>query len=117
MAGVLGHICVWVLICIHVTPLVLAQGGTQFVHYDFRKADLYRDGMATIEDGVLQITGNTTKSTGHAFHKTPHEVHNFVFKFVFIFNRVYLCNPSTAQPHFFWSRYGYCGSSYHRPQV
>ncbi|CAG7910464.1 unnamed protein product [Brassica rapa] len=71
MAGVLGHICVWILICIHVTPLVLAQGGTQFVHYDFRKADLYRDGMATIEDGVLQITGNTTKSTGHAFHKTP----------------------------------------------
>ncbi|KAH0906793.1 hypothetical protein HID58_038620, partial [Brassica napus] len=71
MAGVLGHMCIWILICIHVTPLVLAQGGTQFVHYDFRKVDLYRDGMATIEDGVLQITGNTTKSTGHAFHKTP----------------------------------------------
>ncbi|KAL0735150.1 hypothetical protein Bca4012_011360 [Brassica carinata] len=71
MAGILGYMCVWILICIHVTPLVSAQGGTQFVHYDFRKADLYRDGMATIEDGRLQITGNTTKSTGHAFHKTP----------------------------------------------
>ncbi|KAF8102461.1 hypothetical protein N665_0198s0161 [Sinapis alba] len=71
MAGVLGHMGVWILICIHVIPLVLAQGGTQFVHYDFGKADLYRDGMATIEDGRLQITGNTTKSNGHAFHKTP----------------------------------------------
>ncbi|CAH8306325.1 unnamed protein product [Eruca vesicaria subsp. sativa] len=71
MTGLLGYIGVWILICIHVTPLVSAQGRTQFVHYDFTKADLHRDGMATIEDGLLQITGNTTKSTGHAFHKTP----------------------------------------------
>ncbi|KAL1207594.1 putative L-type lectin-domain containing receptor kinase II.2 [Cardamine amara subsp. amara] len=54
-----------------VISMVLAQDGNQFVHYDFRKADLYVDGMATIEDGRLKLTNNTKKATGHAFHKKP----------------------------------------------
>ncbi|CDY54246.1 hypothetical protein HID58_088275 [Brassica napus] len=61
----------WILICVQVFSLVLAQDGNQFVHYNFSKADLHRDGMATIDDGRLHLTNNTNKSTGHAFHKIP----------------------------------------------
>ncbi|RID41314.1 hypothetical protein BRARA_J01286 [Brassica rapa] len=61
----------WILICVQVFSLVLLQDGNQFVHYNFSKADLHRDGMATIDDGRLHLTNNTNKSTGHAFHKIP----------------------------------------------
>ncbi|CAH8306303.1 unnamed protein product [Eruca vesicaria subsp. sativa] len=69
MAGVLRSLSFWILI--QVVSLVLAQDGTQFVHYNFSKADLHRDGMATIDDGLLHLTNNTNRSTGHAFHKIP----------------------------------------------
>ncbi|KAG2299821.1 hypothetical protein Bca52824_036293 [Brassica carinata] len=71
MAGVIRSLSFWILICVQVFPLVLAQDGNQFVHYNFSTADLHRDGMATIDDGRLHLTNNTNKSTGHAFHKIP----------------------------------------------
>ncbi|XP_019088323.1 PREDICTED: probable L-type lectin-domain containing receptor kinase II.1 [Camelina sativa] len=71
MAGVLGSVGFWIMIGIHVTFLVFAQEGDQFVHYDFRKANLELDGMANTDGGPLQLTNNTNTSTGHAFHKNP----------------------------------------------
>ncbi|CAH8280186.1 unnamed protein product [Arabidopsis lyrata] len=70
MAGVLESFF-WIIICIHVVSLVLAQDRDQFLHYNFSQADLHLDGMANIDDGRLHLTNNTTKSTGHAFNKTP----------------------------------------------
>ncbi|EOA14457.1 hypothetical protein CARUB_v10027666mg [Capsella rubella] len=72
MAGVLlGSVGFWIIIGIHVTFLVFAQEGDQFVLYDFRKANLELDGMANTHDGPLHLTDGTNKSTGHAFHNSP----------------------------------------------
>lgn len=51
------------------------------MHYDFRKADLYVDGMATIEDGRLKLTNSSKRATGHAFNKTPINFTNTSFSF------------------------------------
>ncbi|XP_010454619.1 PREDICTED: putative L-type lectin-domain containing receptor kinase II.2 [Camelina sativa] len=71
MARVFRSTGFWIIICIHVMTLVLAQEGDQFLHYDFRKADLHCDGMANTDEGPLHLTNNTDTSTGHAFHKVP----------------------------------------------
>ncbi|CAH8366185.1 unnamed protein product [Eruca vesicaria subsp. sativa] len=73
MAGVLVSMCFcfWIILCIHVTSLVLAQEGDQFVYYNFSKADLHIDGIATTRDGPLHLTNKTARRTGHAFHKLP----------------------------------------------
>ncbi|CAN8253270.1 unnamed protein product [Cochlearia groenlandica] len=71
MVGVQGTMGFWIVICTHVVSLALAQDGNQFLHYDFRKADLACDGMANTDHGPLQLTNDTVKSVGHAFHKIP----------------------------------------------
>ncbi|CAD5335323.1 unnamed protein product [Arabidopsis thaliana] len=71
MAGVLGSVGFWMIIGIHVTFLVFAQDGDQFVYYDFRKANLELDGMANTDGGPLHLTNNTNTSSAHAFHKFP----------------------------------------------
>ncbi|CAH8306290.1 unnamed protein product [Eruca vesicaria subsp. sativa] len=100
MAGVLRSLSFWILV--QVFSLVLAQDGTQFVHYNFSKADLHRDGMATIDDGLLHLTNNTNKSTGHAFHKIPMN-----------FTRICLCDVSFARRR---SGTSFCGISLAGPQ-
>ncbi|CAA7032259.1 unnamed protein product [Microthlaspi erraticum] len=72
MAGVIGSMGFWMTIIVYMMSLVLAQqdGDHQFLHYDFRKADLACDGMANTDDGPLHLTNDTVGSTGHAFHKT-----------------------------------------------
>ncbi|KAL1193159.1 putative L-type lectin-domain containing receptor kinase II.1 [Cardamine amara subsp. amara] len=81
MAGVLGSLIFWLIISVHVTFLVLAQDGDQFVHYDFRKANLELDGMASTDNGPLHLTNKTEKSTGHAFHKIPMKFTGSSFSF------------------------------------
>ncbi|BAB09772.1 receptor-like protein kinase-like protein [Arabidopsis thaliana] len=71
MAGVLRSLRFWMIICVQVLSLVLAQDRDEFVYHDFSQADLHLDGMASIDDGRLHLTNNTTKSTGHAFWKIP----------------------------------------------
>ncbi|CAA0410824.1 putative L-type lectin-domain containing receptor kinase II.1 RLK-Pelle-L-LEC family [Arabidopsis thaliana] len=71
MAGVLGSVVFWLIIGIHVTFLVFAQDGDQFVYYDFRNADLNLDGMANTDHGPLHLTNNTNTGTGHAFYNIP----------------------------------------------
>ncbi|XP_010470636.1 PREDICTED: putative L-type lectin-domain containing receptor kinase II.2 [Camelina sativa] len=70
-----------VIVSIHAISMSLAQEGNQFVHYDFKKADLYVDGMATIEDGRLKLTNSSKRATGHAFHKSPINFTNTSFSF------------------------------------
>ncbi|KAG2310905.1 hypothetical protein Bca52824_022462 [Brassica carinata] len=61
----------WIILCFHVTPLVLAQEGDQFLHYNFSKADLHLDGVASTRNGPLHLTNYPARRTGHAFHKFP----------------------------------------------
>ncbi|XP_020890327.1 probable L-type lectin-domain containing receptor kinase II.1 [Arabidopsis lyrata subsp. lyrata] len=71
MAGVLGSVGFWMIIGIHVTFLVFAQEGDQFLYYNFKNANLKLDGMANTNDGPLHLTNNTNTSTGHAFYNIP----------------------------------------------
>ncbi|CAH8257342.1 unnamed protein product [Arabidopsis lyrata] len=81
MVETMELLCFLMIALVHVISVALAQDGNQFVHYDFRKADLYVDGMATIEDGRLKLTNSSKKATGHAFHKTPINFTNTSFSF------------------------------------
>ncbi|CAH8361368.1 unnamed protein product [Eruca vesicaria subsp. sativa] len=81
-------------------PEVSSSAATKFVHYNFSKADLYRDGMETLDDGLLHLTNNTNKSTGHALQLTSQE---FVF-----------CNVSVARRR---PGTSFCGVSFDEPQV
>ncbi|CDY11517.1 BnaA09g40830D [Brassica napus] len=77
MAGAI----LWMLASVHAISMVLAQDGNHFVHYDFRKADLYVDGMASTKDGRLKLTNSSKRATGHAFHRTPISFVNSSFSF------------------------------------
>ncbi|CAH8391462.1 unnamed protein product [Eruca vesicaria subsp. sativa] len=61
----------WMLASVQMISIVLAQDGNQFVYYDFRKADLYVDGMATTKDGRLKLTNSSKRATGHALYNKP----------------------------------------------
>ncbi|XP_010520256.1 PREDICTED: putative L-type lectin-domain containing receptor kinase II.2 [Tarenaya hassleriana] len=76
MAAALRSQCLWIIVSsfFFFFPSVFSQGGDEFVYYDFRKANLSIDGMATIlSSGLLQLTNDSTQSTGHAFHRFPVE--------------------------------------------
>ncbi|XP_010535451.1 PREDICTED: putative L-type lectin-domain containing receptor kinase II.2 [Tarenaya hassleriana] len=64
----------WIIISAYFISSVFGQDGDQFVYYDFRKANLSIDGMATIfPSGILKLTNDSTQSTGHAFYNFPIE--------------------------------------------
>ncbi|CAF2113830.1 unnamed protein product [Brassica oleracea var. botrytis] len=81
MAGAIQFLSLWMLASVQAISMVLAQDGNHFVHYDFRKADVYVDGMASTKDGRLKLTNSSKRATGHAFHRTPIAFVNSSFSF------------------------------------
>ncbi|KAL1220234.1 putative L-type lectin-domain containing receptor kinase II.2 [Cardamine amara subsp. amara] len=72
MAKALQSLLFYLITSACMISLMFAQD--QFEYYDFSKANLSLDGMATIlPNGLLQLTNNATKTTGHAFYKVPIE--------------------------------------------
>ncbi|KAG7589214.1 Concanavalin A-like lectin/glucanase domain superfamily [Arabidopsis suecica] len=96
MAGAMELLSFLIIASFHVILMALAQDGNQFVHYDFRKADLYIDGVATIEDGRLKLTNSSKRATGHAFHKTPVNFRNTSFSFTTEFVFAIIPDESTS---------------------
>ncbi|KAL1222084.1 putative L-type lectin-domain containing receptor kinase II.2 [Cardamine amara subsp. amara] len=72
MAKALQSLLFYLITSACMISLMFAQD--QFEYYNFSKANLSLDGMATIlPNGLLQLTNKTALKTGHAFYKVPIE--------------------------------------------